>query len=84
MDYTHLTDAELIHYATIDAAPGSLAHLVATRFRANIEDVAAIENQASEEIAELADEHADKIDAKDREILDLQRQIAAIDSALLS
>jgi hypothetical protein len=81
MDYTHLTDAELIHYATIDAVPGTLAHLVATRFKANIEDVAAIENQANEDIAELERKHAAEIDTKDAEVFELRR---AVDSALLS
>jgi predicted nucleic acid-binding Zn-ribbon protein len=77
MDYAHLTDAELIHYATIDALPGSLAHLVATRFEANIEGVAAIENQAAEEIAELERKYEAVLDSKD----ELRR---ALDSALLS
>ena len=84
MDYTHLTDAELIHYATIDAAPGSLAHLVAMRFKANIEYVAAIENAASEEIAELERKYKAEIYTKDAEISYLQKQIADVDSALLS
>jgi low affinity Fe/Cu permease len=79
MDYTHLTDAELIHYATIDATPGSLALLVATRFKANIEDAAAIENQAAEEIADLERKHAAEIDIKDAEISDLQDEIDSLE-----
>jgi cell division protein FtsB len=53
MDYQHLTDEELIHYALLDAQPGTLAGVLAQRYADNVVNVAELEESQREELEEL-------------------------------
>jgi hypothetical protein len=90
MSYQHLDDAELIHYALLDAPVGSLAHILATRYETNVTVVRELEESHALEFDDLELLHSDaagewEADAKkkDAQIAALEKEIEMIDRALL-
>jgi hypothetical protein len=76
MDCQHLTDEELIHYALLDAQPGTLAGVLAQRYADNVCNVAELEESQRKEIEELTTayehERSEIEDAHSAEITELE------------
>lgn len=77
MSYQHLTDAELIKYALIDTAPGSLAYLLATAYEDNHTHTASLEEEHASMIDTIEREKNEEIQLLHDQIETLERQLEA-------
>jgi vacuolar-type H+-ATPase subunit E/Vma4 len=82
MNYSTLTDSELIKYALIDAPAGSLAELLAQRFATNAVCLEDIEEVYADAINSEEREHATAIRELEAQLEAKEKRIEALEEAL--